>query len=97
MASVEMKKSVRRRSVGKNLRTKKVAAVEPVKILPDKLSSSVTKSLRKKTTKRKASSSKVKRLAREEDLKTAHNWDLAIGSVRRRIMMHQPTKSKSRS
>ncbi|XP_037727788.1 uncharacterized protein LOC119558356 [Drosophila subpulchrella] len=97
MASVEMKKSVRRRTVGKNLRTKKVAAVEPVKILPDKLSSSVTKSFRKKTTKRKASSSKDKRLAREEDLKTAHNWDLAIGAVRRRIMMHQPSKSKSRS
>ncbi|XP_017063582.1 uncharacterized protein LOC108102890 [Drosophila eugracilis] len=96
MASVEMKKSLRRRH-GKNHRTKptKIVSVEPMKMTAEKLSSGVVKSQRKKVNKRKSSASKVKRLVKEENLKASHNWDVAIGSVRRRLMMHQPSKSKS--
>ncbi|XP_016993098.2 uncharacterized protein [Drosophila takahashii] len=97
MASVEMKKPSRRRSgQAKSHRTKKM---EPGKTQP--LATGASKSLgnQKKTNKRKGSScsSKVKRLAKEEVAKTtSHNWDLAIGCVRRRIQMHQqPSKSRS--
>ncbi|XP_016977349.1 uncharacterized protein LOC108043248 [Drosophila rhopaloa] len=102
MVSVQMKKSGRRRQGKNHHRVKKVGTAEQAKIVPEKPTTGVVSKLqRKKTTtaiKRKCPSgggSKAKRSAKEEDLKTAHNWDLAIGCVRRRLMMHQPLKTKS--
>ncbi|KAH8368078.1 hypothetical protein KR084_006523 [Drosophila pseudotakahashii] len=96
MASVAMKKPSRRRCQAKSYRTKKL---ESEKTQPTATGASKSIGNRKKINKRKGSScsSKVKRLAKEEVLKTAsHNWDLAIGCVRRRIQMHQqPSKSRS--
>ncbi|KAI8034068.1 uncharacterized protein LOC128264855 [Drosophila gunungcola] len=92
MASVQMKKSRRRRQ-----RVKKVITPEP---LAEKSTPGGSKLRRKKTTvKRKgppSGGSKVKRSFKEGDeLKTVHNWDLAIGCVRRRLTMHQPLKTRS--
>ncbi|EDX01638.1 uncharacterized protein LOC6524673 [Drosophila yakuba] len=96
MASVDMKKSARMRNPGKCNRTKKTDAAETAgKLQPDKLASGVSKLSKKKAIKRKGVASKAKRLAKAEDLQTSHNWDEAIGCVRRRLMMHKPLKSRS--
>ncbi|XP_017114098.1 uncharacterized protein LOC108137085 [Drosophila elegans] len=97
MASVQMKKSGRRRQGKSHQRVKKVITPEP---LAEKSTPGGPKLRRKKTTvKRKgppSGGSKVKRTSKGgDDLKTVHNWDLAIGCVRRRLTMHQPLKTRS--
>ncbi|XP_043659444.1 uncharacterized protein LOC122624070 [Drosophila teissieri] len=95
MASVDMKKNARMRNAGKCNRSKKTEAAEAGKLQADKLATGVSKLPKKKAIKRKGVASKAKRLAKAEDLQTSHNWDEAIGSVRRRLMMHKPLKARS--
>ncbi|XP_017107388.2 uncharacterized protein [Drosophila bipectinata] len=92
MDSIEGKKARRRQAKSRLRKAKNLREIlEAEKPVPEKVTAPDVKPM--KTSKKRGSRGQKKAVRLEEEkAAAAANWELAIGCVRRRLMMHQPNK-----